>query len=147
MNSYNVGDTLQFQSLLTGKIETYVITEKQNYMGRVGDINSHRAHLGEILCKDLNSTDATGQDLFVDIRNSKKGNYIYLSGAGDLPDNFGELNKTDTLFINNKKIIDYYRVLPINSYGNNYEIIWQQKYGLVKYNRSPIEVMVRINMP
>jgi hypothetical protein len=144
MNSYNVGDTLQFQSLLTGKIKTYIITNKQDYIGRVGDISSHRAHLGEIIWKDLDNSDAKGQDVFVDIRNSKNGNEIFLNG-GYLPDNFGPLNKTDTLFINNKKIIDYFKVTILNSGGD--EIIWQQKYGLVKYNYLNNEAFVRINMP
>ena len=144
MNTYNVGDTLKFQSLLTGKIKTYVITEKQDYIGREGDINSHRAHFGKIVWKDLDHKNATGQDIFVEITNSKNGNDIFLNG-GYLPDNFGSLNKTDTLLVNNKKIIDYYKVTILNSGGD--EIIWQQKYGLVKYNYINNEVFVRINMP
>ena len=144
MNSYNVGDTLTFQSLKTGKIETNIITKKENFMGTSGDLLGYPARIGRIYWRDIKDKYQNGNVVFVSIDNSiMHGTNIFVNNIGKLPKSFGYLNKTDTLLINNRKVIDYYKV---NRGGDHFEFIWQQKYGLVKFYRNKDDVYVRINI-
>lgn len=163
-NVYNVGDTMVFQSISSGDLnQLYISNKVNNYENEAkvpGLIRMSRIALIEYrpLYYSQNSDWAQGatEDLLI-FNNDKSGDQITLSFGGfeQLPDfnsSFGVLNKQDTINYFNKKIINYYvfqshLTFSTGSSNEITKIIWQQKYGIVKYDLMNGDSFVRINIP
>ena len=153
MTVYNVGDTLVFQSVKTGNIESFVIMRKVNESSHYYQ-DEPRKHHGDIGYRNLKKPIITDDherypDLFI-IANGKYHNGIHVSFEDFyvwFENDLGVLNNRDTLKCLDKTFINYY---ILNNTDDRYtisKIIWQKQYGIVKYDYRNGDSYVRTNIP
>ena len=147
---YNVGDTLQFESVTTGKKNVFIIMKKTSDLATNGSFNKFR--YGEIYYRNiLDALYTDSRFVYPDIiqmTKFKKSHATEVDFEGFFnsypDDNFGVLNSIDTISYYNQRIINYYTLI---SQFNNLTIIWHPKYGVVKYNDKTGESFIRTNIP
>jgi len=153
---YNVGDTLTFESIKTGNIIRYVITDKtneiySNFDTRERLVTVNYRNVDKPLNTDPNNT--YKPEIF-SIYNNKYGYSIHIAFnlfGRFYENNFGTI-KTDTLSYLNKKYSDYYTLTNTSNINEGLEtklltIYWQKKYGIVKYDLLNGDSYVRTNIP
>ena len=145
-----------FESIKTGNIIRYVITDKTNEIysnsdSRNREVSVYYRNIDESLNTDQNNH--FKPQLF-GILNNKNGYYILVSfnEFGCIFENNLGLFKTDTLSFLNKKYSEYYTLTNTSNVGNGTEtklitIYWQKKYGIVKYDLFNGDSYVRTNIP
>jgi hypothetical protein len=147
-DAYNPNDTLIFKSIKTGEIIKYVITNKKNNIYNLPRSLQSRESSAFVYYKDL--TNNSKEIQLLQITSFYYNLYVTFGDFGKLfSGNFGTVNNTDTIIALNKKIIDYYTLYDDQPATNQkiITIIWQQKYGIVKYDLVDSNSYVRINIP
>ena len=131
---YSIGDTLIFKSVKTGDIENFVIMDKTNDIESLAPLSFARKHNARIKYRNIKNPAYTNPgyqySALLYIENEHKYNdivvginYSHIRCHNDL----GTINKTDTLFCFNKKIIDYYTLNDTDKPDTISKIIWQKK--------------------
>jgi len=161
-NTYNAGDTISFTSSKTGNTKSFVIISKENGMDG-GFASGPRYRRADVFYRNINIPITSIENNFpvlVDITNNATGSdgswgkngyvMIYFEHAGIPANNIVDtLNKKDTIYSLGKKIINYnlYSRANTSSDTSVVSIIWQQKYGIVKYDLQNGDSYIRTNMP
>jgi hypothetical protein len=166
-DTYNVGDSLIFKSVKTDSVEKYLINYKENISHTPGEtflpFGSTQRYAVIDLCLKYSSSDChvvtNGEPILSNAQivftNEKGGNYIniYFKGfQGQYKNKLGMLNQNDSIIVINKIFKNYYELNSTSncidsSYSCAIKIIWQQKYGIVKFDLKDGDSYVRINVP
>jgi len=152
-DTYTAGDTLIFSSTNNEIIKRYVIVRKENTVGGYFfqfDDPGRKRH-ARVIFRDLSRPEEKNPEvlsypILIEFSNFRKWKSIDISfenfGTNESDTKFGILNTTDTINCLGKKIINYYTLTDKDSC----KIIWQQKYGIIKYE-SHGDSLMRTNIP
>jgi hypothetical protein len=148
-DAYNPGDTLVFKSIKTGDSITYAITRKTNDIKSLPPSLESRETSASIFYKDV--TNNSGESRLVEITSFYYNVFLTFGDYEKLffNQNFGPLNGSDTIHLFARKMIDYYTLYDDQPGANQkiQTIVWQQKYGIIKYDLSDGDSYVRTNIP
>jgi hypothetical protein len=157
-DAYNLGDSLNFKSIYSGKIYRYVIVNRENnFHSWSDDLNGNR-RWATVTCKSLDTIDNTEPnsinriDVIV-IGKSKSGTSINIQFEGFLystTSGLGQINNSDTLLINTSKYSDYYNLRDQTKSQNHKvyvtNLIWQIKYGIIECELNNGDIWIRNNI-
>jgi len=159
--TYNVGDTLLFTSIKTGNIQSFLVVSKDDeiYPNGFGNHSRHREacifyrNLAFPLSHYLDDGPVPIYPKIVDVQINKNSIFLVtvpFQGFIGTNNNFDVLHTTDTINSLGKKIINYYiltKKIATDTSNSIDTIIWQQRYGIVKYDLSNGDSYTRTNIP